>query len=64
MSLYNAIGQQVKVFKNDHFGGERHQLKANVADLENKGYEFELTYSNNIGGLDLSLSGNLSHVKN
>jgi hypothetical protein len=37
---------------------------ANVADLENKGYEFELTYSNNIGGLDLSLSGNLSHVKN
>ncbi|RMG80777.1 MAG: TonB-dependent receptor [Bacteroidetes bacterium] len=37
---------------------------ANIADLENTGYEFELGYDNKIGDLEINFSGNLSYVEN
>ncbi len=36
----------------------------NIASLENKGYELELTYGKNFGGLGFDFSGNISYVKN
>lgn len=36
----------------------------NIAELENEGYEFELTYDNKFGGLNVGLAGNLSYVQN
>lgn len=37
---------------------------ANIADLKNTGYEFELGYDNRIGDLELNFTGNLSYVEN
>ena len=37
---------------------------ANVADMENRGVELELGYKKKIGGVDISLNGNVSHVRN
>ncbi|MEO6228994.1 MAG: TonB-dependent receptor [Ferruginibacter sp.] len=36
----------------------------NVADMENKGYEIELGYNKNIGGVKIELKGNISHLQN
>ncbi len=36
----------------------------NIAELENKGYELELTYGKNFGGLGFDISGNISYVQN
>jgi TonB-dependent starch-binding outer membrane protein SusC len=37
---------------------------ANVADMENKGFEVELGYKTKIGPVDVSFNGNASHFKN
>ncbi len=36
----------------------------NIAKLENKGYELELSYGHTLGGLALDFSGNISYVEN
>ncbi len=36
----------------------------NIAELENKGYELELSFGNTIGGVAVDLSGNISYVEN
>lgn len=36
----------------------------NIASLENKGYELELSYGKNIGNFGFDFSGNISYVKN
>lgn len=38
--------------------------KQNAGEVENKGWEFTLTYNDKIGDLGYSISGNLSKVKN
>jgi TonB-linked SusC/RagA family outer membrane protein len=37
---------------------------ANVADMENKGFELELGYRNRVGKVDFGVNGNVSFVKN
>lgn len=37
---------------------------ANVGDMENTGFEFELGYNKQIGEVDFSVNGNVSHLKN
>ncbi len=37
---------------------------ANVGDMENSGVEIEVTYKNNIGKLNYSVTGNASYLKN
>lgn len=36
---------------------------ANIGDLENKGFELQLTYNNNIGDFDFTVSANATHVQ-
>lgn len=36
----------------------------NIAELENKGYELELSYDNKFGDLNLGFAGNISYVQN
>ncbi|MBK9014644.1 MAG: TonB-dependent receptor [Saprospiraceae bacterium] len=36
----------------------------NIAKLENKGYELELSYGKSFGGFDVDFSGNISYVQN
>lgn len=36
----------------------------NIAELENKGYELELSYDNRFGGFNLGFAGNISYVQN
>jgi len=44
--------------------GSSGRPSANIADMENKGIDFELSYRKKIGQVNLGLSGNLSYLEN
>src|SRR5699024_3002006 len=44
--------------------GATGQAYGNVADMENRGVELELEYQNQIGEVNLNVSGNVSYLKN
>ncbi|WP_162996675.1 TonB-dependent receptor [Mucilaginibacter celer] len=46
------------------YAGFSGQPSDNVGDMENKGVELSLNYSNKIGGLSYSVGGNISYNKN
>ncbi|MEO6175148.1 MAG: TonB-dependent receptor [Flavobacterium circumlabens] len=49
---------------NPGYVGATGDTYANLASMENKGFDIELGYRKKIGGLNLSVNGNFSYIKN
>ncbi|WP_281235424.1 SusC/RagA family TonB-linked outer membrane protein [Flavobacterium gelatinilyticum] len=74
-TLFNDFSLSLDLFKKETVGiimpvpnpgyvGSTGDTYANLASMENRGYDIELGYRKRIGGLNLSVNGNFSYIKN